>query len=663
MPRIPEYDPFALWRISYPSQESPAEPPPSQAGMRMLDDYLDGAAGMMTGAETQFLPATPEVMREQLSNMEIAATANETGWVRVYPGEDCVLVYETQAEKVPFDRDMVRHRLKCNLSPAPYLGWLQRMHWLHANPVSQPHLGPYFLAVAPHYDQHDREAIVKYIWARKAFGEGVKNLYLCTNVREAYDLVENLFDYAREISGPGGTQYFNALILNMLKQAAKKNSCAYEFYERTSHRPTTYKDGRVYTPPWKDEMWWTEHVASLVHCIFPSKQHPGYLAYRPTFRHFAAGNAVAIRPGRYLTKYFGKGTRANLSDPDIRRWGAEFVNLINGRVLHRTDLTTKENQDEVADAWYRIYRNGPGSCMKGSSSVRIYAYPDNSLRLAYFTRDDQPDSEPIARCVVRDDKMQWLRIYPDDGSGLWQDMKAKLSAAGYAHGHLDGVKIQHKKNGDDIICPYIDCGSGGTQGVDVARGYLLCGGSEWDATTTHGLLTNEDEDEDMVVCEACEDRIPADDSCHAGDDGPYCDSCFREHFVHAHRRRGMEYCSRDDAIYCESDGGWYFPDATVPHGVFECALTNDYYLEADLKRVSDDRYVHCDSAVKLDVSDSEGYDYAYPGEEVTTTDGRVILAEEAVRIVPKTKTHILHRDDDPGEFFPSLKLEVEKETV
>ena len=495
------------------------------------------------------------------------------------------------------------------------------------------------------YNEKDREIVLDFIKARKALGKAVGKLFWCGSAEECYTIIESLFPLAKVIN-------------------------QHKFFEAVSVEELVNKVGcggvrmNPYTPPWEHAEWWVSSKAKLLHGIHPSTEHPGSISYYPDRRHYLIGRTVAVRPGRYLAKYFGKGTPTNLGDTDVRTWAAQFVNSVQGHVLHLTEPTTDKNRDEVADKWYLIYQSGPGTCMKGDSafSVRIYAYPGNTLRLAYLTANEKPDGEPIARCIVRDDEMQYLRIYPDDGGTLWQDMKNKLGTAGYKHGNLDGVKLALVKKNGDVVCPYIDCGVAGTQSVSVERRYLICGEDGYDATMTHGLLS--DEDDESFICEACEDRYPDDEACSANDDGPYCQSCFNDIFVRAYGRRGMTYIARDNAVCCKSNGECYDVDYAGAHDVYQCEFDGEYYHISDLVEVYGDRFVNKKNAEPLDVADSEGHGWAYPDETTRTVDGRVILSKEAVEIVPKTKTHILHCDDDPGEFFPSMKeTEVEGETA
>lgn len=391
--------------------------------------------------------------------------------------------------------------------------------------------------------------------------------------------------------------------------------------------------------PWARQSFWVRSAYKLLHDIRMSETQPGLIAYFQSAEKRARNIRTPIKVGRYLKQFFPE-----LGDTEIRSFQQQLEFNLQPVTMFFTDACPSHADDPKGETrliiekeWVRIYRFGPSSCMRGSDSVRVYVYPSNTLRLAYMTDNSQPDGTPVARCIVRDDEKQWLRIYPDDQGTHWSKMRRHLEVLGYTRGNLNGVRgqlISHSDYNSEIVCPYVDCGDGGEQYIDVHEGhakehrYIKFGGEEHDAATTSGYISL-----NRCRCHECNDALD-EDECYRDDGGnPWCASCYDDAFVSAIGRRGYEgHYLRDECIET-ADGSWY---------VERYANSNDVY------EVDGDWY-HVDDLVRDSVTD----EYIVAENSVETYDGRPIHADDAVEIEwHDGETYTLHCNDTPEDYLP-----------
>ena len=97
-----------------------------------------------------------------------------------------------------------------------------------------------------------------------------------------------------------------------------------------------------------------------------------------------------------------------------------------------------------------------------------------------------------------------------------------------------------------------------------------------------------------------------------------------------------------DVIECQSNNEWYLEDYANGHDVYLCEDTGEWWHMDDLCSTSRG-FIHTDSAVSLDVEDSEGNSFAHMDDVVTTHDGRVIHEDDGVEV---QITHVCHKDDN-----------------
>lgn len=101
------------------------------------------------------------------------------------------------------------------------------------------------------------------------------------------------------------------------------------------------------------------------------------------------------------------------------------------------------------DGWYRVYDDGPYSCMQGSDRVRQYAHPKNDLALAYML----DGGRIVARTIVNQKTKNYMRIYSRDHDDDGRDsdrMAMALRKLGYTR-DIDCLE------GQMIHVHYLEC--------------------------------------------------------------------------------------------------------------------------------------------------------------------------------------------------------------
>ena len=154
-----------------------------------------------------------------------------------------------------------------------------------------------------------------------------------------------------------------------------------------------FSSGHWDRAPWAGEPWFARSAAATLHSLHIPKdeKNKGLVAFADTTAKLHNDRFTVMRPGRYLTQYF----KDTLSEEEIKHWAAQYTALFEPAAL-----AFIEGND--AAGWERVYDEGPQSCMKGESCVRVYAHDKSVLRLAYQTQG----ATIISRCIVREDKKE-----------------------------------------------------------------------------------------------------------------------------------------------------------------------------------------------------------------------------------------------------------------
>ena len=194
-----------------------------------------------------------------------------------------------------------------------------------------------------------------------------------------------------------------------------------------------------------------------LHCTHTSIKSPLQIAYYPTLKHLRDQREVVTKIGKYLTTF---KDYLELSESDIKA----IVEKHNAIIASQSGWTLNFIESNDADGFERVYNNcTANSCMKGESAVRVYAHEKSVIRLAYLTNGA---NEIIARGLVREDRKQYVRIYPDpNGTNEGRHLLDVIKANGYTYGNLEGCllkAIEHEDDEDVFVAPYVDAGSSGS---------------------------------------------------------------------------------------------------------------------------------------------------------------------------------------------------------
>lgn len=384
---------------------------------------------------------------------------------------------------------------------------------------------------------------------------------------------------------------------------------------------------------WAGEQWFRDSPYRYTHAIHVSKTNPNLIAYADSIDRLIAERYTTVKPGRYLLKFFG----GNLTEDQIRDWAEK-----HNASLKPAELKFMEHDNP--DGWEEVYRDGPESCMSGNKCVRVYCHAKSVLRLAYLEHADAI----VARCIVREDKKQYIRVYP--GTSGTEDqrwhtaLKTALEDAGYVHGNLLGVQldaVQSDEGNDAYVMPYLDRGDlSDVPGVVWYGDRFIVVRDGVAADSTSGYLEMGGYD-----CEECGDRVDEDETTYIdGEDIHVCECCLNNRFVYAYvGRRQQEFIRSDEAI--EVAGEYYHPDCLSDHAIYECEVSGDYFHMDDLASTSRG-WVHINNCVELDEEDSDGNTHAVKEDTAETTDGRTIHEDDAVTIKQDGEEVIIHKNDE-----------------
>ena len=153
-------------------------------------------------------------------------------------------------------------------------------------------------------------------------------------------------------------------------------------------------------PVWHEAPFWQEHGNDYpVHDVRQSADDPALVAYFPNEEKKARDLRTKVKPGRYLTQFFGKV----LSEKQIKyyaTWQATQTQPDESAAPTVLDeLFFATTPDDIEN----VYVNGPRSCMSEKAGqyaaehpVRVYGAGD--LAIAYIKSDD--GEKPIGRALV-----------------------------------------------------------------------------------------------------------------------------------------------------------------------------------------------------------------------------------------------------------------------
>lgn len=337
---------------------------------------------------------------------------------------------------------------------------------------------------------------------------------------------------------------------------------------------------------WAEETWWRTSPYSLTHVLHQSTVDPGCVAYAESMEKLACNRYTSMKAGRYLNKFFG-----GLGEATIKAWAERQA--ARGKPAK---LSFMAGTDKAG--WIRAYREGPHSCMQGEDCVQVYAHPTSVLRLAYLS---EGESSIMARCIVREDKKEWIRCYPLTDSSenqKWHTaMNEAVKQAGYTHGNLDGVHLDKQEvpgYTGRYIMPYLD---GDTTGLTEHATTISVGDDDdVNGQQQAGFVSfdgdgDEDED-DYMSCDMCGDRTHNEET----------------YYIEASEENVCGHCHESE--YTETSRG---------------SLRNRHVVEIEGNRA---------------------YQYAHVDDTVRTHDGRRIHEDDhVVKTIDGVDT-VFHEDDD-----------------
>jgi hypothetical protein len=362
-----------------------------------------------------------------------------------------------------------------------------------------------------------------------------------------------------------------------------------------------------------------------LHRTHVSLMNPLQIAHYPTLKHLRDGREVVTKLGKYLTTF---KDFIGITETEIK----DAVEKYNAIVASRTGWEVKFIESNNPEGFVRIYRDASaGSCMKGMDAVRVYAHDKSVLRLAYI---QSLAGEILARCIVREDVKEYIRVYPDpNGSTEGKYLQQYLKANGYTHGNLEGCLLQlipHEDDDDIFVAPYIDAGAqgNGSEGSAQDGERVTIDGKEYIEINTHGEIsltmtngyTDDVESDDESECDDCGDLEHNDDmfSTHGGD--YICRHCCDNNYSYAWiNNNTQDYVHHDNVIFV-GDEAYHVDVDFSAFDIYYCDFAEDYFHIDDLVSTAHG-FVHIDYANALDHADTDGNNFAIIDEAHELSDG------------------------------------------
>lgn len=319
------------------------------------------------------------------------------------------------------------------------------------------------------------------------------------------------------------------------------------------------------------------------HLVHVSEVDSTQVAFTPDERALIADKQIRMRPGKYLTKYWGSGRSDPLfSEDQIRTMVERLAALNTPRELHLIPNTDP-------DGWEWVYENSPPSCMRHNRGsrylhnglygrdhpVRLYAHKDNDLALAYIMVEGESapkdytswsdEDKPVvaARTIVNVAAKTYLRIYCSGDTDTTRIMEVTLAKAGFTRCHdtLAGQKLVRRTYEGSIVCPYLD---GNYIYVEDEGNHLTISKDGLDGQNSDGLIG-------CVICPCCEETVPDADSLTyveaRGEE--ICQRCLEDYTFAWVSRRSQEWVSDSDDLN-QYNGDYYTSEGLDGHGLSVC---------------------------------------------------------------------------------------------
>ena len=387
-----------------------------------------------------------------------------------------------------------------------------------------------------------------------------------------------------------------------------------------------------------------------LHRVHVSLMNPLQIAHYPTLKHLRDGREVVTKLGKYLTSF---KDFIGITDAEIK----DAVEKYNAIVASRTGWEVKFIESTDGNGFVRIYRDClAGSCMKGVDAVEVYAHEKSVIRLAYI---QSLSGDILARCIVREDVKQYVRVYPDaNGSTEGKYLQQYLKANGYTHGNLEGCllkMIEHEDEDDIFVAPYIDAGSDGNGSSGSAQSgelvdiddktYIeITSHGDLCLSMTNGYTDDVEDDEDMSECDECGDMEHNDDMSSTYHDQYVCRHCIENNYSFAWvRSNEQDYVHEDNVIFVGDEA--YHEDVDLSaFDIYACEQSGVNYHIDDLVMTLRG-FIYCDLVEDIDHEDADGNNSAHEDDVHTLSDGTTCHKDNAEDLQEEINEAERERDD------------------
>jgi hypothetical protein len=337
-------------------------------------------------------------------------------------------------------------------------------------------------------------------------------------------------------------------------------------------------------------------------------------------------------------------------DTKVIKETVEHYKEINGDLSQYVVTYSKEYVEVYQTPLYAINSTAK-SCMTNCDSVQVYGYDERLSLLLVHTNEDVL----IGRTLVRNDTMNFVRIYLDHNKIKPFMMNAIVAREGYTQGSLEGIELELIEEDNNFVMPYID----GENSFDVTGDCItITRNGEFDACTTNGYVGRER----TVQCDCCGSEVPEEDVCYINE----CNVC--EHCV--------------DANYIMYEGDWYHnedcitnlsnnevtPLVCIDNEDVSCTDDGDWYNSGEVVSVSDCN-VHISECKKLVSPDENDNYYMWESDVIEIEDiedmqdGFYTTAQVETALKEKQETLASLQADLFEDFEPAELIEEELNTL
>jgi hypothetical protein len=306
---------------------------------------------------------------------------------------------------------------------------------------------------------------------------------------------------------------------------------------------------------------------------------------------------ISIKLGRLLTK------QTSLTELEIKNLVEFQRRNLKGELL--MELT--QDADEIV-GYYTIHvapAGGSSSCMRNENCVSVYSYDDNLFLATFYEGEDTSEDNYVGRCLVRNDNMEFIRIYSTEQK--YQDnILLTLENAGYSAGDLVGIELAKEETEGGYVMPYLDWH--GMYLEDQGSYFAVVSYStSLKADSTNGVLKF------VCTCGHCGESINEDEARYTEQEGDVCESCFEDNYVYF---EDETYLISDCTIVIggEHDGD-YVPDYLLSENYYYKPEDSSDYYYRDLLEDCVGGYYLLENCVEL-AETTDGFDYA-PKEDCT----------------------------------------------